>query len=89
MLMACEKRASLRSDGSALSILAPTLPRPYALLISCCGHLGLREEAQMLLVHRNTLGPPLTVNLNRSQLQKYATGPIIAEGLAKAGMPES
>jgi adenylate cyclase len=84
-----------RRYGEALPLLHksivafPEFPTHYALLISCCGHLGLREEAQTLLEHRNTLGPPLTVSLNRRQLQKYATGPIIAEGLSKAGVPES
>jgi adenylate cyclase len=84
-----------RRYGEALPLLRksivafPEFATHYALLISCCGHLGLREEAQTLLVHRNTLGPPLTVSLNRSQLQRYATGPIIAEGLSKAGVPES
>lgn len=71
------------------SIVAfPEFATHYALLISCCGHLGLHVEAQALLAHRNTLGPPLTVSLNRSQLAKYATGPIIAEGLSRAGVPE-
>jgi adenylate cyclase len=84
-----------RQCGEALPLLRksivafPEFPTHYAILISCCGHLGLREEAQTLLEHRNTLGPPLTVSLNRSQLRKYATGPIIAEGLSKAGVPES
>ena len=72
------------------SIVAfPEFATYYALLISCCGHLGLLEEAQALLEHRNTLGPPLTVSLNRSQLKKYATGAVIAEGLSKARVPET
>jgi adenylate cyclase len=72
------------------SIVAfPEFATHYALLISCCGHLGLLEEAQALLEHRNTLGPPLTVSLNRSQLRRYATGAVIAEGLSKAGVPET
>jgi adenylate cyclase len=68
----------------------PNFPSHYALLISCYGHLGLQDQTTMLLAHRNSLpGPPLTVSLVRSQLRKYATGPIIAEGLSKAGVPES
>ena len=68
----------------------PTSLSHYALLISCYGHLGLRDQTKMLLTHRNSLpAPPLTVSLVRSQLRKYATGPIIAEGLSKAGVPES
>ena len=68
----------------------PNFPSHYALLISCYGHLGLQDQTKMLLAHRNSLpGPPLTVSLVRNQLRKYATGPIIAEGLIKAGVPES
>nr|WP_237050287.1 adenylate/guanylate cyclase domain-containing protein [Microvirga ossetica] len=68
----------------------PHFPSHYALLISCYGHLGLRDQTKMLLAHRNSLpAPPLTVSLVRSQLKKYATGAIIAEGLSKAGVPES
>ncbi|WP_147023345.1 adenylate/guanylate cyclase domain-containing protein, partial [Microvirga aerophila] len=67
----------------------PDFPAHYALLISCCGHLGLRDEAKMLLAHRNSLaGPPLTVSLNRHQMHKFAHGPVFAEGLIKAGVPE-
>jgi hypothetical protein len=32
-------------------------PTHYALVISCCGHLALREEAQTILEHRDTHGP--------------------------------
>jgi adenylate cyclase len=68
----------------------PHFPSHYTLLISCYGHLGLQDQTKMLLTHRNSLpAPPLTVSLVRSQLRKYATGPIIAEGLSKAGVPES
>ncbi|MGF9758271.1 adenylate/guanylate cyclase domain-containing protein [Microvirga sp. 0TCS3.31] len=68
----------------------PNFPSHYGLLISCYGHLGLQDQTKMLLAHRNSLpGPPLTVSLVRSQLRKYATGPIIAEGLSKAGVPET
>jgi adenylate cyclase len=68
----------------------PEFPWHHALLISCCGHLGLLEEAKMQLAHRNRLpGPALTVSLVRNQLRKYAHGPIMTEGLSKAGVPES
>lgn len=66
----------------------PDLPSSYGLLISCCGHLGLLNEVQPLLVRRNELGPPLTLTLNRQNVVKYAFGPVITEGLAKAGVPE-
>jgi adenylate cyclase len=68
----------------------PEFPWHHALLISCCGHLGLLEEAKMQLTHRNSLpGPALTVSLVHHQLHKYAHGPIMTEGLSKAGVPES
>jgi adenylate cyclase len=68
----------------------PNFPSHHTMLISCYGHLGLRDQTKMLLAHRNSLsGPPLTVSLVRSQLRKHAIGPIIVEGLMKAGVPES
>jgi adenylate cyclase len=68
----------------------PEFPWHHTLLISCCGHLGLLEEAKMQLAHRNSLpGPALTVSLVRHQLHKFAHGPIMTEGLSKAGVPES
>jgi adenylate cyclase len=68
----------------------PKVPSHYTALISCYGHLGLQDQTKMLLAHRNSLaGPLLTVSLVRKQLRKYATGSIVAEGLSKAGVPES
>ncbi len=44
----------------------------------------------MLSAHRNSLaGPPLAVGIVRTYLRKSAIGPIIVEGLSKAGVPES
>ena len=60
------------------------------MLISCYGHLGLPDQTKTLLAHRNSLAaPPFTVSLVRSELRKVANGPIIVEGLIKAGVPES
>ena len=67
----------------------PEIPRQYTVLISCYGHLGRTDEVPALLARRNTLGPPLTVSLIRQQLRHFPLGPVIAEGLAKAGVPES
>lgn len=68
----------------------PNVPTHFAPLISCQGHLGLLEQTKALLTHRNSFAaPPLTVNLVRNMLRKFAYGPIIAEGLIKAGVPES
>jgi hypothetical protein len=48
------------------------------------------DQTEALLAHRNSFAaPPLTVNLVRNMLRKFAYGPIIAEGLIKAGVPES
>ena len=68
----------------------PNVPTHFAPLISCHGHLGFSEQAEALLTHRNSFAaPPLTVSLVRNMLRKFAYGPIIAEGLIKAGVPES
>jgi adenylate cyclase len=68
----------------------PNVPTPFAPLISCLGHLGMLDQTEALLAHRNSFAaPPLTVNLVRNMLRKFAYGPIIAEGLIKAGVPES
>jgi adenylate cyclase len=68
----------------------PNVPTHFAPLISCHGHLGLLEQTEALLAHRNSFAaPPLTVSLVRNMLQKFAYGSIIAEGLIKAGVPES
>jgi adenylate cyclase len=68
----------------------PGFPGHYALLISCCGHLGLRQEAEVLLAQRNLLaGPPLTVSLARTQLLGFEQGLVLVEGLIRAGVPES
>lgn len=68
----------------------PNVPTHFAPLISCHGHLGFLEQTEALLAHRNSFAaPPLTVSLVRNMLRKFAYGPIIAEGLIKAGVPES
>jgi adenylate cyclase len=68
----------------------PNVPTPFAPLISCLGHLGMLDQTEALLAHRNSFAaPPLTVSLVRTMLRKFAYGPIIAEGLIKAGVPES
>jgi adenylate cyclase len=68
----------------------PNMPSPYAALISCYGHLGIVEHTEALLAHRKSFAvPPLTVSLVRNMLRNYAYGPLVAEGLIKAGIPES
>jgi adenylate cyclase len=57
-------------------------------LISCCGHLGLVEEAQEFIARRNRVGPPLRLGVLRQNLGKFAHCEVFVEGLQKAGVPE-
>jgi adenylate cyclase len=57
-------------------------------LISCCGHLGLLEEAQEFVARRNGVGPPLRLGVLRRNLGKFAHCDVFVEGLKKAGVPE-
>jgi adenylate cyclase len=60
----------------------------YNALISCCGQLGLREEAAAWLARRNAVGPPLRVGVLRHNLRAFAHAEVFAEGLMKAGVEE-
>jgi adenylate cyclase len=60
----------------------------YNALISCCGHLGLIEEAVEFTARRNKVGPPLRVSVLRNNLRGFAHCEVFAEGLIKAGIPE-
>jgi adenylate cyclase len=57
-------------------------------LISCCGHLGLIEEAQEFMAARNRMEPPLRLSHLRQNLAKFAHRDVFVEGLKKAGVPE-
>lgn len=57
-------------------------------LISCCGHLGLLEEARSFIALRNRMGPPIRIGLLRRNLAGFAHAEVFCEGLAKAGVPE-
>jgi TolB-like protein len=62
---------------------------PFNTLISCCGHLGLTEEATELLAVRNRMGgAPLSLSLVRRHMQRFAHCDVFVEGLRKAGVPE-
>jgi adenylate cyclase len=63
-------------------------PGHYNVLISCCGHLGLTEEAAALIVERNRVGPPIRVSVLRRNLAGFAHCEVFVEGLEKAGVPE-
>jgi adenylate cyclase len=60
----------------------------YNALISCCGHLGLLDEAAEFIERRNRVGPPLRVSVLRHNLRDFAHRDVFAEGLRKAGVPE-
>ncbi len=60
----------------------------YNALISCCGHLGLIEEAAEFVARRNKVGPPLSVGVLRNNLRCFAHCEVFVEGLIKAGIPE-
>ncbi|QRM29948.1 hypothetical protein [Microvirga sp. VF16] len=61
---------------------------PFNTLISCCGHLGLIEEAKELIAVRDRMDPPLSLSLVRRHLHKFAHCEVFVEGLRKAGVPE-
>ena len=60
----------------------------YNTLISCCGHLGLIEEARTFIEARNRVGPPIRVGVLRRNLGGFAHCDVFVEGLLKAGVPE-
>lgn len=60
----------------------------YNTLISCCGHLGLKDEAAEWLARRNRVGPPLHAAAVRTNLTGFAHRDVFVEGLLKAGVPE-
>ncbi len=63
-------------------------PGPFNTLISCCGHLGLIEEARTLITTRERMGPPLRLSMVHEILDKFAHRDVFVEGLRKAGVPE-
>lgn len=61
----------------------------YSGLISCCGHLGLIDEAQMYLKHRDRIaGNPYRAGQSRRNLSRFAHVDVFVEGLLKAQVPE-
>jgi adenylate cyclase len=60
----------------------------YNTLISCCGHLGLMDEAQEFIAVRNRVGPPLRLSVLRRNLSRFAHCDVFVEGMKKAGVPE-
>jgi adenylate cyclase len=67
----------------------PDLVCHYNPVISCCGHLGLVEEAQMYLEKRNSIAAfPYRVSAVRQSMSRFAHGDVFVEGLVKAQVPE-
>jgi TolB-like protein/Tfp pilus assembly protein PilF len=60
----------------------------YNTLISCCGHLGLLDEAKEYIAKRNSIGPSLRLSVLRENLAGYAHRDVFLAGLAKAGVPD-
>ena len=60
----------------------------YNTLISCCGHLGLVDEAKRCIEARNRIGPPIRVSVLRQNLGGFAHCEVFVQGLVKAGVPE-
>lgn len=60
----------------------------YNTLISCCGHLALKDEAAEWIARRNRVGPPLRAGVLRENLREFAHRDVFVEGLLKAGVPE-
>ncbi len=57
-------------------------------LISCCGHLGLEDEARELIDFRKArTGINFTVSYARARLGSFAHCDVFLDGLAKAGLP--
>jgi adenylate cyclase len=70
------------------SVAFAEYPGHYNQLISCCGHLGLMEEAKFFIAARNRVGPPICVSLLRRNLAGFVHCDVFVEGLVKAGVPE-
>lgn len=60
----------------------------YNTLISCCGHLGLMEEAHEFMSARGRIEPPLRLSTIRESLRHFAHRDVFVDGLARAGVPE-
>jgi adenylate cyclase len=63
-------------------------PGHYNSVISCCGHLGLLDEAREWIVARNRIGPAICIRVLAANLRTYAHRDAFLEGLRKAGVPE-
>lgn len=59
----------------------------YNTLISCCGHLGLLDEAHEFISRRNAIGPPLRLSILGENLKHFAHRDVFLAGLSKAGVP--
>ena len=60
----------------------------YNTLVSCCGHLGLIEQAREFIAARERIEAPFRLGPFRTALAGFAHADVFIEGLAKAGVPE-
>ena len=68
---------------------SPNFPGHYNTLISCCGHLGLIEEAQGFIAIRDRMGPPLRLSVLGAAINdRFANKDVLLDGLRKAGVPD-
>jgi adenylate cyclase len=67
----------------------PDFSSHYNTFISCCGLLGLLEEAQTYLEQRDKVfGFSLNAGVIRQNLRRFAHVDVFVGGLLKAGVPE-
>jgi DNA-binding SARP family transcriptional activator/TolB-like protein len=77
--------------GRVLIELSPSLLYPAIPCLAAFGHLGLRDEAQRLLIRVQGLAPGLSIDriLVQMQLQRTVDQDCVANGLRAAGMVQS
>ena len=73
-------RASVASDAE--------FSGHYNTLISCCGHLGLLDEAQEFISAPQQGWPAAQRQVLRQNLSKFAHCDVFVEGILKAGVVE-
>jgi adenylate cyclase len=89
LALLCSRRFDEALQALRKSVSAhPEMPNHYNALISCCGHLGLLDEARIAIDHRKKIGPSLHACSVLHNQGMFAHAEIFAEGLRKAGIPD-
>ena len=57
-------------------------------LASCLGHLGMLDEAKVVLARQDAMVSGLTLKRLRARLGRFAHAEVYLEGLRRAGAPE-